>query len=382
MNKYKPFSLLIPFLLYAAALPIDIVSHYAPYVPHVPHAPQDVNILSLGDWGSAALGGYHLRNAENTAHAMTMYASEYNPKLVLNTGDNFYYCGIQNTSDPQISDDYVNLFGNLSLPWYNALGNHDYGFNPAAQLELNQTIPQWIMDDRYYHRRVILSITNSNIALNIALNIIVLDTNPCVNDYRGEDREKWDPCGTQYPTCSPIVEECMFHQNIIAQDCKSQLDWFNATVENIADNEWIFVVGHHKADEIDAEDFQSILNSNRVHLYLNGHNHNLEHYSIDGESKYITTGAAGMVIIGSTGHSFVKLHDESTQFKYKKHEVKSVWSKIITGFTSHTFIDRGTKVRTDFWDTNQHILHSFTIAINGANSPNATKYSLFNAMVA
>jgi len=364
MNKYKPFSLLISFLLYAAALPIDIVSHYAPYVPRVPDAPQDVNILSLGDWGSASLGGYHLRNAESTAHAMTTYASKYNPRLVLNTGDNFYYCGIQNTSDPQISADYINLFGNLSLPWYNALGNHDYGFNPAAQLELNQTIPQWIMDDRYYHRRVILSNTDSNTDSNIALNIIVLDTNPCINDYRGDDRSKWDPCSIQYPTCSPVAGECMFHENIIAQDCKSQLDWFNTTVENIADNEWIFVIGHHKADEIDAEDFQSILNSSRVHLYLNGHNHNLEHYSIDGESKYITTGAAGMVIIGSTGHSFVKLHDESPEFKYKKHEVKSVWSKITTGFTSHTFIDHGSKVRTDFWDVNQHILHTFTTALN------------------
>ena len=371
MNKYKPFSLLIPFLLYAAALPIDIVPKYAHYAPY---APRDVNILSLGDWGSASLGGYHLRNAENTAHAMTTYASEYNPKLVLNTGDNFYYCGIQNTSDPQISDDYVNLFGNLSLPWYNALGNHDYGFNPAAQLELNQTIPQWIMDDRYYHRRVVLSNTDSSTDSStnsiISLNIIVLDTNPCVNDYRGEDREKWDPCGTQYPTCSPVAGECMFHENIIEQDCKAQLDWFNATLSDIPHNEWIFVIGHHKADEIDAEDFQSILNSSRVHLYLNGHNHNLEHYSIDGEPKYITTGAAGMVIIGNNGKTNVKLHDESTQFKYKKHEVKSVWSKIVTGFTTHTFIDSGTKVRTDFWDVNQHILHSFTIAINSKNVTN------------
>ena len=367
MNKYKPFSLLIPCLLYAAALPIDIVPKYAHYAPY---APRDVNILSLGDWGSASLGGYHLRNAENTAHAMTTYASEYNPKLVLNTGDNFYYCGIQNTSDPQISDDYVNLFGNLSLPWYNALGNHDYGFNPAAQLELNQTIPQWIMDDRYYHRRVVLSNTDSSTDSSIALNIIVLDTNPCVNDYRGEDREKWDPCGTQYPTCSPVAGECMFHENIIEQDCKAQLDWFNATLSDIPHNEWIFVIGHHKADEIDAEDFQSILNSSRVHLYLNGHNHNLEHYSIDGEPKYITTGAAGMVIIGNNGKTNVKLHDESTQFKYKKHEVKSVWSKIVTGFTTHTFIDSGTKVRTDFWDVNQHILHSFTIAINSKNVTN------------
>jgi hypothetical protein len=376
MNKYNPFSLLIPFLLYAAvsvaALPIEMLPRYTPPLS-TQDSTRDISIISLGDWGSAALGGYHLRNAENTARAMTTYVSDYNPKLVLNTGDNFYYCGIQNISDPQISEDYVNMFGNISLPWYNALGNHDYGFNPAAQLELNKTIPQWIMDDRYYHRRVVLSSTDSTIDsktdASIPLNIIVLDTNPCVNDYRGEDRKKWDPCGTQYPTCSPIAEECMFHENIIAQDCKAQLDWFNATLSAIPPNEWIFVIGHHKADEIDAEDFQSILNSSRVHLYLNGHNHNLEQYSIDGESKYITTGAAGMVIIGNGGRTNVKLHDESTQFKYKKHQVKSVWSKIVTGFTTHTFINSGTKVRTDFWDTNQHILHTFTIAANNASIP-------------
>ena len=372
MNKYNHFSLLIPFFLYAvtsasvsvSALPIEMLPRYTPHLS-TQDSTRDISIISLGDWGSAALGGYHLRNAENTARAMTTYASKYNPKLVLNTGDNFYYCGIQNISDPQISEDYVNLFGNISLPWYNALGNHDNGFNPAAQLELNKTIPQWIMDNRYYHRRVVLSntdsTTDSKTNTNIPLNIIVLDTNPCVNDYRGEDRAKWDPCGTQYPTCSPIVEECMFHENIIAQDCKTQLDWFNATLSDIPPNEWVFVLGHHKADEIDAEDFQSVLNSSRVHLYLNGHNHNLEHYSIDGESKYITTGAAGMVIIGNNGKTNVKLHDESTQFKYKKHQLKSVWSKIVTGFTTHTFIDSGTKVQTDFWDANQHILHSFIV---------------------
>ena len=351
MNKYNQFSLFIPFLLYSASFSTCISAI---------NSPRDISVISLGDWGSASLGGYHLRNAENTASAMSAYVEEYNPKLILNTGDNFYYCGIQNTSDPQISEDYIDLFGNISLPWYNALGNHDYGFNPAAQLHLNAIIPQWIMDDRYYHRRVILSSTD----LHIALHIIVLDTNPCVNDYRGDDRAKWDPCGTQYPTCSPVDGECMFHENIIEQDCKTQLDWFNVTLSNIPPNEWVFVLGHHKADEIDTEDFQSILNSNRVHLYLNGHNHNLEHYSINETPKYVTTGAAGMVIIGNNG-KLHKLHTGSSDFKNKKHDdVTSVWSKIVTGFTSHTFTDLGTIVRTDFWDTKQHILHSFTVSMN------------------
>ena len=371
MNKYNRIPVLFPFLLFACALPIDTAPKYE-------YTPRDIRILSVGDWGSAALGGYHLRNAENTAKAMSVYVKKYNPKLVLHTGDNFYYCGIHNTSDPQVSADYVELFGNIGLPWYNTLGNHDYGFNPDAQLALNETIPTWIMDARYYHKRVVLD-TNTNTDTNesVVLNIIVLDTNPCIADYRGDDRAKWDPCSIQYPTCAPMEGECMFHENIIQQDCKAQLDWFNATLSsinagNINNKEWVFVLGHHKADEIDVEDFQDLLSSNQVHLYLNGHNHNLEHYSIDGKAKYMTTGAGGMVIIGG-GSGGVKLHKTSPNFakwhnhthgRDHTHQVKSIWSKVITGFTSHTFMEKGTKVKTEYWDTNQNMLYNFTISIS------------------
>ena len=387
MNKYNRIPLLIHFLLCScvAALPIDIVPKY-----NTEYTPRDIRILSVGDWGSAALGGYHLRNAENTAAAMSVYVEKYKPKLVLNTGDNFYYCGIHNTSDPQVSADYVELFGNIGLPWYNTLGNHDYGFNPDAQLALNETIPTWNMDARYYHKRVVLDTntntddtddtddTNKTKNESVVLNIIVLDTNPCIADYRGDDRAKWDPCSIQYPTCAPMQGECMFHQNIIQQDCKTQLDWFNATLSGINarnsnNTEWVFVLGHHKADEIDVEDFQDLLNSDRVHLYLNGHNHNLEHYSIDGQAKYMTTGAGGMVIIGG-GSGGVKLHKTSPNFAkwqnhthdhhHQDHQVKSMWSKIITGFTSHTFMEKGTKVNTEYWDTNQNMLYNFTISIS------------------
>ena len=76
----------------------------------------------------------------------------------------------------------------------------------------------------------------------------------------------------------------------------------------------------------------------------------------------MTTGAGGMVIIGSNGNSNVKLHEESAEFKHKNHDFKSVWSKIITGFSSHTFIDKGTKVKTEFWDVAQNVLYDFTIS--------------------
>ena len=71
-------------------------------------AAASVEFLSVGDWGSASLGGYHLHNAAGTAAAMKTYISNdvSGVEFILNTGDNFYYCGIQNTSDPQITEDY------------------------------------------------------------------------------------------------------------------------------------------------------------------------------------------------------------------------------------------------------------------------------------
>ena len=315
-------------------------------------AASSVEFLSVGDWGSASLGGYHLHNAAGTAAAMKAYVSNdvSGVEFILNTGDNFYYCGIQNTSDPQITEDYTALFGGMGVPWYHSLGNHDYGFAPEAQLLLNETIPEWNMDDRYYHRRVMLP-------AGIVANIIVLDTNPCVNDYRGTDRRRWDPCGTQYPDCSPIAEPCRFHENILSQDCDAQLLWAKGVLSNISSGEWVFVVGHHKANEINVADFQTtILDDPRVHLYLNGHNHNLDHYSVNGQAKYMTTGAGGMVIVGD--ESFKKRNTT-------KPAIKSLWSKVVTGFTSHTFNDAGTTLTTYFWDIKQNkTIYSFDVKLD------------------
>jgi hypothetical protein len=251
----------------------------------------------------------------------------------------------------------------MGIPWYHSLGNHDYGFSPEAQLDLNETIPGWNMDGYYYHRRVVIPPSgksgrdNNSITDDIIANIIVLDTNPCVRDYRGTDRRKWDPCGTQYPDCSPIAEPCRFHENILSQDCETQLAWASKILADISSrdsNEWVFVVGHHKAEEINVADFQTaILDNPQVHLYLNGHTHNLEHYEINGQAKYMTTGAGGMVIIGDstpllTSRSHYSEHNQTDT------KAKSIWSKVVTGFTSHTFMNNGLTLQTDFWDAKKN----------------------------
>jgi hypothetical protein len=125
------------------------------------------------------------------------------------------------------------------------------------------------------------------------------------------------------------------------------------------------VIGHHKAEEINVADFQStILDSPRVHLYLNGHNHNLEHYSVNGNAKYITTGAGGMVIIGGADTDTDADVDADADAE-RRHAapVKSLWSKVVTGFTSHIFSNNGTTLTTYFWDikSNTTSLYSFDV---------------------
>ena len=81
--KYSLFSAL--FTASVTALPINILPHSridTAFDSSIKYTPRDINILSVGDWGSAALGGYHLRNAVNTADAMKIYASEYKPRAL------------------------------------------------------------------------------------------------------------------------------------------------------------------------------------------------------------------------------------------------------------------------------------------------------------
>ena len=100
-------------------------------------------------------------------------------------------CGIQNTSDFQIDTDWVQPYRSVpKVPWYSALGNHEYGYSVEAQLQLGTIHPTWILPARYYSRRLQLAGAHF-------LSLIVIDSSPCVSEYRSSDPAGWDPCSTQ-----------------------------------------------------------------------------------------------------------------------------------------------------------------------------------------
>lgn len=309
---------------------------------------------------------------------MVATASEYNAKFVVNTGDNFYWCGIQNTSDVQINVDFVKPYDELGLNFYSVLGNHEYGYNVSAQLDYATMNPKWIIDDRYYSRR--MEATTSSSSANISF--IFLDTSPCVTGYRASNPANYDPCSTSYPTCSIDATDddfegpCEFNANILTQNCTAQYDWFVQELDAADENDWLVVVGHHPLDEVTYHDFISPLNARGFSIYLNGHAHTLTQYTINNAGAWVTSGAGSMVdTVDQTGVSTsMKVQgmditgEDIERFPIELQEsytYQTVYNTKTAGFTLHTFSADFSYLTTDFVSYNGATLHSFNVYKNG-----------------
>jgi len=326
------------------------------------------SFITLGDWGGKTLGSYHSQTVSAVAEQMGQTASDSNIKFVVNTGDNFYYCGIQNTSDFQIAEDYTKIYtaSSLQVPWYSALGNHEYGYSVEAQIQLTQTDPtgRWYLPSRYYTKRIQLQGAQY-------LTLIVTDTSPCIQKYRSSSPSGWDPCGSDFPTCSPIDEgKCKFHDNIVGQDCSQQFTWFKAQLASVNPDDWLIIVGHHPADEMDVADFASAIEDSKFALYLNGHVHQLQQYSVNGNSAFVTSGAGAMLHTSDQDNDERCTWNQSIQLKtVNGYGVDMIWSQKVAGFTLHTFNADFTELTTKFVSYQGDVLHSFTVSKGSGPTP-------------
>ena len=257
------------------------------------------------------------------------------------------------------------------------LGNHEYGYNVSAVLDLNNVIDNWVMEDRYYSKRVAIDGTNQY------LTMIFIDTSPCVSEFRATSSSGYDPCGTMYPTCSlsgghdDFEGSCQFHQNVISQDCSKQFSWFKETLSKVSKDDWLIVLGHQSVDELDVEDFTSAMQSNGFDLYINGHAHTLSQYTVDSAGAYITTGAGSLVSVHSSDveeeelpttpaklHTYLKTLGHP-RLKYGGHTYETVWNSKVAGFTRHQFNKDASTLTTDFVSYEGTVVHSFTIKKRG-----------------
>ena len=104
------------------------------------------SFVVIGDWGRGTEAQHRV------AAEMGRTAAATDARFVLAVGDNFYDQGVDSIDDPLWKAMFEDVYTHpaLQVPWHAALGNHDYGSNPQAQVDYTSRSPRWRMPERYY----------------------------------------------------------------------------------------------------------------------------------------------------------------------------------------------------------------------------------------
>lgn len=220
-----------------------------------------LSFLVLGDWGVRGTPGQRA-----VARQMGTTARESGAQFVLTVGDNFYSTGVASVADSHWVESFESVYTDpaLQIPWYPALGNHDYQgetARPDAQVAYRGPTGRWRMPARFYARKVAL-------AGGRTLELFNLDT-------------------TLHLTTRPGDAELR----------AAQLAWFEpALMSSKAD--WKLVYGHHPVFSNGGlhGDTNALiswlkpkLEAAGVQAYISGHDHDLQHI-VSGPVNYIISG--------------------------------------------------------------------------------------------
>ncbi|GAC1672802.1 MAG: metallophosphoesterase [Steroidobacteraceae bacterium] len=265
-----------------------------------------LNFLIVGDWGRD--GTSHQREV---AAQMGKAAHSLRSQFVISVGDNFYSNGVQSTTDPQWRSSFEDIYvaPSLQIPWYVALGNHDYRGVPQAEIDYSKSSTRWRMPARYY------KVSGADLGAPHG-DFFFIDTSPLVY----KDREQ---------------ENTVITANVSAQDVAAQLRWLDEALGE-SNATWKLVIGHHTLRSGGSqhgdtpamvERVEPLLQKHGVAAYINGHDHDLQHVR-RGPLNYIGSGAGSEVrpvaaIEGTrfcasvSGFAAVSLHPEQLELRFR-----------------------------------------------------------------
>ncbi|GAV59393.1 Metallophos domain-containing protein [Cephalotus follicularis] len=230
-----------------------------------------LSLLVVGDWGRR--GRY---NQSNVAYQMGVIGKKLDIDFIISTGDNFYDDGLTGVDDPAFHESFADIYtaDSLQKPWYAVLGNHDYRGDVEAQLSL--VLRE--MDRRWLCMRSF--VVNAEIA-----EFFFVDTTPFVDKYFIE------PENHQYDWRGVFPRED-YLTNLL-RDVDLALKQSKAKWKIVVGHHTIKSAGHHgNTDEL-AMQLLPILKANNVDLYINGHDHCLEHISSTGSPLQFLTSGGG-----------------------------------------------------------------------------------------
>jgi tartrate-resistant acid phosphatase type 5 len=261
-----------------------------------------LNFLAVGDWGR-----HGQDRQREVALRMGESADQLDARFIISVGDNFYDNGVTSIDDPAWKTSFEDVYTepSLQVPWYVALGNHDYRGNVQAQLDYSRSSSRWRLPARWH------SFTHHT-PDQIQLEIFVVDTSPMIGSYYAADAR--------------VVKVSDQKANVPVQ-----LAWLDARLA-ASTAHWKIVVGHHPIymgrairylSDIASDrrprtsdglpylsaQLDPILQRHQVPLYLNGHIHDLQHVQ-RGATHYVCTGAGSKVAhyCGLGGSDFCSAH--------------------------------------------------------------------------
>jgi tartrate-resistant acid phosphatase type 5 len=235
------------------------------------------HMLMVGDWGYE-----DFKAQSRVASAMQQYVKQSAIKTdaLLMLGDNWYGPLPGGVSDKRWQVQFEDMYPKsvFDCPAYAILGNHDYQRMPGSKVEANLAYAKrpgtrWIMPDRWYSFQFP--------AVQPLATVIALDSNmPAANGM-------WEK-GVDF-TLKP-------------EEQAQQLAWFEAELEKPRTTPFLIVMGHHPVfsngphgdTKTLVRDWEPLLRKHKVHLYLAGHDHDMQHLEFEGHpTSFALSGGGG-----------------------------------------------------------------------------------------
>jgi acid phosphatase len=229
---------------------------------------KELRFLVISDWGMEAIDDRTEKwpGKVRVAQQLGATADRFKPLFVISCGDNFHGTGVATTTDPLWKVNFEDAYArpSLQIPWFIALGNHDYEGNVDAELEYSRRHSRWVQPNRYFS--FTWSLGDSTSAL-----FVVLDSSPFIESYRE------DPVGSH---------------NVSGQDRMKQRSWCDSVLCS-SKAPWKFVVFHHPAYSASSKHgstpeiqktFVPMFEKYRVAACFSGHDHDLQHSRPDGST--------------------------------------------------------------------------------------------------
>ncbi|GMY18134.1 purple acid phosphatase 3-like [Fagus crenata] len=280
-----------------------------------------LSFLVVGDWGRR--GDY---NQSDVAHQMGIIGDKLDIDFVISTGDNFYDDGLTGVDDPAFDESFTNIYTAPSLQkqWYNVLGNHDYRGDVLAQLSPILTK----LDSRWLCLRSF--IVDAEI-----VEFFFVDTTPFSDKYFTEPEDHvYDWRG--------ILPRKQYLSNLL-KDLDLALKESTAKWKIVVGHHTIKSAGHHRNTDELVVQLLPILQANNVDLYINGHDHCLEHISSpDSRIQFLTSGGGSKAWKGDIEW----LNPNEMKFYYDGQ-----------GFMSVQITQTGVDIA--YYDIKGHVLHKW-----------------------